>query len=104
MNLVKTRALSSVLIATFDDLGFHDNQCWVKSAVALDKANYNNIQVVCDVLLVGISCRAIGNRFQERIKSVLLSNLILGLVNIESLNTASNFLFAILPTYVAGNV
>jgi hypothetical protein len=104
MNLVKTRVLASVFIATFDDLGFHDNQCWVRSPVGKDEYNYSNIQVVCDVLLVGISCRAIGNRFQERIKSVLMSNLILGLVNIESLNTASNFLFAILPTNVAGNV
>jgi len=104
MDLLKSRALSSVFIATFDDLGFHDNQCWVKSAIVKDEYNYNNIQVVCDVLLVGISCRAIGNRFQERIRSVLMSNLILGLVNIESLNTASNFLFAILPTNVAGNV
>ena len=104
MDTLKTRALSSVFITTFDDLGFHDNQCWVKSEVAKDKYNYGNIQVVCDVLLIGISVRAIGNRFQERVKSVLLSNLILGLVNIESLNTASNFLFAILPTNVAGNV
>jgi hypothetical protein len=96
------RALASVFIATFDDLGFHDNQCWLKSKVGGD--TYSDIQVVCDVLLVGISVRAIGNRFQERIRSVLLSNLILGLVNIQSLNTSSNHLRAILPTNVAGNV
>ncbi|MGA3007941.1 MAG: DUF6519 domain-containing protein [Opitutaceae bacterium] len=104
LDVNKTRVLASVFIATADDLGFHDNQCWLKSAVVKDDYAYGKIQVVCDVLLVGISVRAIGNRFQERIRSVLLSNLILGLVNIESLNTSSNLLFAILPTNVAGNV
>jgi hypothetical protein len=92
----QSKILTSVFIATGDDIGFHDNQCWLKSQV--------EERVICDVMLVGITVRSIGNRFQERLRSVILSNLILGLINIESLNTASNPLWAILPTNVAGNV
>jgi hypothetical protein len=91
-------APASILIATFDDLGFHDNQCWVATAAR---------RVECDAILVGATVRVTGCRFQERPRNVLLSALTFGLMNITSLNEASNPIWPIGPTatsVITGNV
>ncbi len=92
----QAKAYTSVFIATVDDLGFHDNQCWLKAAQAKDE--FGAQRIMCDVFLAGITVRATGNRFQEPRRAVLLSNLTLGLFNIATLNIASNPMFAILPS------
>ena len=91
-------ALASILIATFDDLGFHDNQCWAATGVR---------EVSCDAMLVGISTRVTGCRFQELPRTVLYSAITFGLLNITSLNEASNLLAPLGPaahSVTTGNV
>ncbi|HWZ93886.1 MAG TPA: hypothetical protein VNW30_01715, partial [Opitutaceae bacterium] len=93
----QAKAFTSVFIATADDIGFHDNQTWVRTP-AIKSDNYKNIQVLCDVFLIGITVRATCNRFQEPLRSVYFSNLTLGIFNIATLNIASNKMFAVLPS------
>jgi Family of unknown function (DUF6519) len=92
----QAKAFSSIFIATTDDIGFHDNQCWLKAAQIKDEIG--QLRIFCDVLLAGITVRATCNRFQEPILSVLLSNLTLGIFNVATLNIASNYMYAILPS------
>jgi hypothetical protein len=90
------QAITSVWISTFDDLGFHDNQCFLQSSAR---------QVACDVFLLGLTLRAMGNRFQEKREFVSFSNLAYGVLNISSLNIATNPMWAIGPTLMnTGNL
>ena len=90
-------ATSSVWITTFDDLGFHDNQCWTATR---ERA------VDVDAMLLGVTVRVTGCRFQEIPGTVYLSALTFGLMNITSLNEATHAL-APIPTPLSvttGNV
>ena len=91
--------LSSVFILTFDDLGFHDNQCGLVCSPG---------QGLCDALLVGLSLRATSNRVQEKPGlekrglrdnvtegSVLVSLATLAFGNITALNVCTNGVVAL---------
>ena len=90
--------VTSILIGTYDDLGFHNNQCWVAGGGL----------AACDALLVGISARVTGNRFQEPLGALTFSVLTAGAVaTIISLNEGSNVMEVLAPpaqTYSTGNV
>jgi hypothetical protein len=91
-------AIASVWITTFDDLGFHDNQCWMATSER---------ELGCDALLLGFTVRATGCRFQEIPGTVYLSALTFGLMNITSLNEATHPLGPIGPATLSvttGNV
>ena len=95
--LQTSEAATAILIGTFDDLGFHNNQCWVSAFR----------QVACDALLVGISVRATANRFQEPVEAVTFSTILFGLLAIISLNEGSNVMELIAPpakSFSTGNV
>jgi hypothetical protein len=92
------RATSSIWITTFDDLGFHDNQCWLASS---------GLEVSCDAFLLGATVRVTGCRFQEIPQTVYLSALTFGLMNITSLNEATHPLAPLGPpalSVTTGNV
>jgi hypothetical protein len=91
-------ATASIWITTFDDLGFHDNQCWVATSEQ---------EVDCDAILLGFTVRVTGCRFQEIPGTVYLSALTFGLMNITSLNEATHLLGPIGPAALSvttGNV
>jgi hypothetical protein len=81
-------ATASIVIYTFDDLGFHDNQCWMAAP---------RLEVDCDAMLVGATVRVTGCRFQEMPGTVFLSALTFGLMNITTLNEATHALAPIGP-------
>jgi hypothetical protein len=66
-----TLTLSSILIITLDDLGFHDNQC---------VANTFDDFMLSQALLFAMSTRVTDNRFTEGVLNALLSALTLGLL------------------------
>ena len=91
-------ASSSIWISTFDDLGFHDNQCWMATGIRT---------VDIDAALTGVTVRVTGCRFQEIPGTVSLSALTFGLMNITSLNEATHPLGALGPaaqSVTTGNV
>lgn len=80
------RAATAMYIVTFDDLGFHDNQCSLQ--VRRD-------QVTCDAFLFGMTARVTGNRFQETFGAVSLSLFAVGLLaNISSMNIGPSGMFS----------
>jgi hypothetical protein len=87
-NYEATTAVSSIAIFTFDDLGFHDNQCWMAAG---------RREVACDAFLVGASVRVTGCRFQERFGTVFFSALTVGLMNVTTMNQSSHPLAPIGP-------
>ncbi len=90
-------AVASIFITTGDDLGFHDNQCWIAAAEqALD----------VDALLTGVSVRVTGCRFQEIPGTVAFSAVTLGVMNITSLNEATHPLapYPVPLTVTTGNL
>jgi hypothetical protein len=90
--------VSSVLIVSYDDLGFHDNQCWMETTA--------NVQA--HVKLKSSTLRVTGCRFQEKAKLVQFSLLSAASRNIISLNEATHEIFAaassMLKTIVANNI
>lgn len=77
-------ALSSVLIITLDDVGFHDNQCEANLYLL------NDI-VLSQALLFGLSTRMTGNRFKEGFLSAFFSAMTLALfANTTSLNQGTH--------------
>ena len=84
-------AITAIFISTFDDLGFSNNQSLLQSVRG---------QVLIDVVTVGWSVRATGNRFQEKRESVTCSNLAGAVWNISSLNTASNRIITFAPNNI----
>jgi hypothetical protein len=76
-------ATAAIWISTFDDLGFHDNQCWMATAEGA---------VAIDVWLTGVTVRVTGCRFQEIPGSVIYSAVAFALTNIVSLNDATHAL------------
>lgn len=80
----RARASTSVYIATFDELGFHDNQCFLQGVKGA---------VDCDAFLQGITTRVTSSRFQEQFGSVKLGCFAVGLLaNISSLNIVPNWM------------
>lgn len=84
-----TLSLSSIAIASFDDVGMHDNHCAVDLQTDF---------VLIDALVFGLaSCRVIGNRFREILprprsrrdssnQTTLFSAVTLGLLNATEMN------------------
>jgi hypothetical protein len=75
-------ALSSVLIATADDLGFQDNHC---------ESNLFNDFVVTQSLLLGVSSRTNSNRFTEGKLNAFFSAVTVGFIaNTTTINQATH--------------
>jgi hypothetical protein len=81
-------ATASVVIWTFDDLGFHDNQCWMSTSER---------EVNCDAMLIGATVRVTGCRFQEVPGTVYFSAVTLGLMNTTTLNQGTHAFGAVSP-------
>jgi len=76
--------LSSVLIVTLDDVGFHDNQCL---------CDLTDSFVVTNALILSASLRAMGNRLGEGLFNALLSAVTLGFVmNLTAHNQSTHCL------------
>ncbi len=79
--------LSSVVIFTLDDLGFHNNQCLALLPVG---------RLLTQAILFGLSAQATDNRFEEPLSrtglNTLFSAVTLGLQNITSQNQATHCL------------
>ena len=76
-------ALSSVLIASLDDIGFSGNQCEVTSFVDV---------VFVDTLLVGVTARAADNRWQEGITWLFYSLFSWAMINTATMNQSTHCL------------
>jgi len=76
--------VSSILILSLDDVGFHDNQC---------DCNLFDDFVMTQAILVGLSVRVTGNRFKEGIANAVLSAVTLGLFNTTTDNQSTHCLF-----------
>jgi hypothetical protein len=79
--------LTSILILSLDDLGFHDNQCFTRLASAT---------LLTQALLFAASIRVSDNRFKEGVTDAILSAVSVGLINVTSQNEATHCLL-ILP-------
>ena len=105
-----SEAISSIFILTFDDIGFHDNQCALVTF---------GTRAVGDVFLMGMTVRATSNRLQEPLERVISDtaltsefvSLFTGAVgNVTALNIASHQIIAIggqpsnFTTVGAGNI
>jgi hypothetical protein len=77
-------ALSSILIASLDDVGFHNNQC---------DCNLLDDFVFTHSFLFGATIRVTDNRFKEGCGNALLSAITFGLLNITSDNESTHCLF-----------
>ncbi len=76
-------ALSSVLVASLDDIGFTGNQCEVTSYLDI---------VLVDTLLVGVTVRAADNRWQEGITPMFFSLFAWAMMNTVTMNQSTNCL------------
>jgi hypothetical protein len=76
-------ALTSILIFSLDDIGFHNNQC--------DCDLFDDF-VFSQALLFGMSVRASDNRFKESLLNALYSATTLGWINITTDNQATHCL------------
>ncbi len=76
-------ALTSILILSLDDIGFHNNQC--------DCDLFDDF-VLSQALLFGMSVRASDNRFKESILNALYSATTYGWINITTDNQATHCL------------
>ena len=75
---------ASIAILSFDDIGFHDNQCECLLA---------QIRLLTDAALLGLmSVRASDNRFKEVLQSVAFSAITLGRLNMTTDNQATHCL------------
>ncbi|MEP6508047.1 MAG: DUF6519 domain-containing protein [Gemmatimonadales bacterium] len=77
--------LSSVLIASLDDISFADNQCSANLAIDF---------VISDAIVVGFSLRMASNRFTEGVLGALFSALTFGVMNNTSQNQATHCIIA----------
>jgi hypothetical protein len=77
-------ALSSVLIVTLDDVGFHDNQCL---------CDLTDSFVIANTIILAASLRTMGNRLGEGLFNALLSGVTLGIVmNLTAHNQSTHCL------------
>ena len=76
---------ASVFIFTRDHLIFSNNHCW------LDASTFS---AFIDAFLLAGSLNVVGNRFQERVGTVVLSGLTVGVANVTGENISTNCLIA----------
>jgi len=76
-------AVSSILIFSLDDIGFHANQC---DCDLLDDI------IISHAVIFGISLRVTDNRFKEGIFNALLSAITLGMLNTTTDNQSTHCL------------
>jgi hypothetical protein len=75
---------ASIAIITFDDIGFHDNQC---------ECLFAQGSLLTDVALLALmSVRASDNRFKEVVRSVAFSAITFGRLNMTTDNQATHCL------------
>lgn len=79
-------SLSSILILSLDDVGFHGNQC---------DANLLDDFIITQAIVVGLSVRVSDNRFKEGIFNAALSAITIGLFNTTTDNQSTHCLFII---------
>jgi hypothetical protein len=84
MDHIQEIVISSILIASLDDIGFHNNQC--------DSDLFIGDFVFSQALLAGISVRASDNRFKEGLFGAWLSAVTLGLLNTTTDNQSTHCL------------
>jgi hypothetical protein len=77
-------AVSSILILTLDDIGFHNNQC--------DCSLLDDFIIIHSVLL-GLSLRVSDNRFKEGLINNLISAFTFGVMNMTTHNEATHCLW-----------
>ncbi len=82
-------ALCSVLVASLDDIGFTANQCEVTSYIDV---------VLLDAMLVGITCRAADNRWQEGISITAFSLFSWAMMNTATMNQSTHCLRVVAPS------
>jgi hypothetical protein len=87
MDQIQEFALSSVLIASLDDVSFHDNQC--------DCDLLLGDLVFTQAILFGISLRATDNRFKEGLWGAWLSAVTLGVLNMTTDNQSTHCLLVL---------
>ena len=78
-------ALSSIIIASLDDVSFSDNQC---------SANLLLDLLVTQAIVLGFSVRVTSNRFTESLVLALFSAITYGITNVTSLNQATHCIIA----------
>lgn len=88
-----TLSVSSILIFSLDDIGFHGNQC--------DCSLLDDI-VLAQAILFGFSVRANDNRLKESLFNAIFSAITFGLMNTTAHNQATHCLLmrAFLPVYL----
>ncbi|HKC64491.1 MAG TPA: hypothetical protein VKB86_12690, partial [Pyrinomonadaceae bacterium] len=84
---MKESAISSVLIASLDDISFHGNQC--------DCDLFLGDLIFTQAILFGISLRMTDNRFKEGIQNAWLSALTLGILNVTTDNQSTHCLMVL---------
>lgn len=85
-------SLSSIFIASLDDVGFHDNQCDCELADDF---------LLVNALLFGITTRASDNKFSESLLKVLLSAATFGMQNITTDNESVHCLLVLGTAYLS---
>jgi hypothetical protein len=77
-------AVTSIFIASLDDVGFQDNQC---------DCNLFDDFVLTQALLFGLSLRVSDNRFKEGLFNALFSGITIGLFNTTTDNQSTHCLW-----------
>ncbi len=85
MDDIQDLAISSIMIASLDDVGFHNNQC--------DCDLPPGDLIFSQVVLFGMSLRVTDNRFKEGLLGAWLSAMTLGLLNMTTNNQATHCLW-----------
>ena len=80
-----TLSVSSIMIFSLDDIGFHGNQC---------DCNLTDDIVLAHAMLFGFSLRASDNRLKEPLPRALFSALTLGFMNMTTNNQTTHCLLA----------
>ena len=84
MNQLVDGAVSSIFIASLDDVSFHDNQC--------DCDLFLGDLIFVHAILFGMSLRVTDNRFKEGLVGAWLSAMTLGLMNMTTNNQSTHCL------------
>jgi hypothetical protein len=84
MDEIRELVVSSILIASLDDIGFHNNQC--------DSDLFLGDFVFVQAILFGMSVRATDNRFKEGLFGAWLSAMTFGLLNMTTNNQSTHCL------------
>jgi hypothetical protein len=85
MDTVKDLAISSIMIASLDDVGFHNNQC--DCDLPLGDLIFSH------AVLFGMSLRVTDNRFKEGMLGAWLSAMTLGMLNMTTNNQSTHCLW-----------